>query len=125
MRSFFGIVEQVSYTFHGSEMMAPFRELLRPSNADQGKINWTNSLEVSFQKAKRAMAASMEEGVRIFDPDKPTGVLTDWSKRGIGHILTQKHCSCLGEDPGSVKLVGNASPSRAGSVTRQRRIIHR
>ena len=48
VRSFFGLVEQVSYTFHGSEMMAPFRELLRPSNAEQGKINWTNSLKVSF-----------------------------------------------------------------------------
>ena len=31
-------------------------------------------------------------------------MLTDWSKWGIGHILTQKHCRCLKEDPGCCKV---------------------
>ena len=36
----------------------------------------------------------MEDGVRIFDPSKPTCLATDWSKTGIGFWLFQKHCHC-------------------------------
>ena len=67
VRSFFGLVEQVAYTFHSSEMMGPFRELLKPSNAKNGKVDWNNELEVAFQESKRAMIHAMEEGVRIYD----------------------------------------------------------
>ena len=36
----------------------------------------------------------VEEGVRLFDPEFHTGLLTDWSQDGFGHILCQKHCDC-------------------------------
>ena len=39
MRSFLGLVEQVAYTFYSLEVMAPFRELLKPGNAVKGKIH--------------------------------------------------------------------------------------
>ena len=100
VRSFFGLVEQISYTFYSSEIMAPFRELLRPKNADKGKIYWDEKLEEIFVAAKTEMLRAMEAGVQIFDPTKPTAVETDWSKNGIGHTLSQKHCSCASRDPG-------------------------
>ena len=35
VRAFFGLVEQVSYTCYTSKIMAPFRDLLKPWNADK------------------------------------------------------------------------------------------
>ena len=85
VRAFFGLVEQVAYTFHSSHIMSPFRELLKPSNALKGKIQWSLALEEAFTAAKTAMLEAMEEGVRIFNMNRPTAVETDWSKNGLGH----------------------------------------
>ena len=80
--------------------MAPFRALLKPGNSDKGSIEWNAELDDAFHRAKREMIKAMEEGVRIFDASLPTAVSTDWSKTGIGHILSQKHCKCKTEEPG-------------------------
>ena len=40
------------------------------------------------------------KGVKIFDKTKPTCLVTDWSKDGIGFWLLQKHCDCQ-TTPGS------------------------
>ena len=100
MRSFFGLVEQIAYTFHSSEVMSPFRNLLKPRNSEKGAIVWTSELDHAFNEAKKAMIVAMDEGVKIYDPKKPTAVSTDWSKRGIGQILSQKQCSCDSDQPG-------------------------
>ena len=42
-----------------------------------------------FEEAKK-----VEEGVKLYDPKLHTGLLTDWCKDGISHILCQKHCDC-------------------------------
>ena len=75
--------------------MSPFRDLLKPSNSDKGVIVWTSELDSAFNEAKRAMIAAMEEGVRIYDPKKPTAVSTDWSKMGIGQILRVKNSAAV------------------------------
>ena len=80
--------------------MAPFRELLKPSNADKGKVYWEDDLEAAFITAKQEMLRAIEEGVRIFDIDRTTAVEADWSKTGLGHVLSQKHCTCLSKEPG-------------------------
>ena len=36
----------------------------------------------------------ISKGVNIFDKTKPTCLVTDWSKDGIGFWLLQKHCDC-------------------------------
>ena len=79
--------------------MAPFRELLKPNNAVNGKVYWDDELDESFNSAKVAMIEAMEEGVKIFDKERPTSVDCDWSKAGIGHTLSQKHCSCQEINP--------------------------
>ena len=94
VRAFFGLVEEIAYTFHSSKIMAPFRELLKPKNAEKGKITWTEELDRAFRKAKEAMMAAIDGGVKIFNPSLPTAVETDWSTSGIGPTLTQKHCDC-------------------------------
>ena len=56
---------------------------------------------------------AMEEGVKMFDRRLPTAIDTDWSKNGIGHTLSQKHCRCPGKNidccPDGWKTVAFAS----------------
>ena len=108
VRSWFGLVNQVSYAFAQSEVMAPFRELLKTK--ENRKFFWDHSLDQLFQHSKEVIAQHVEDGVRTFEPNRPTCLSTDWSKTGIGFILQQKHCSCSLENaphcgPGHWKLV--------------------
>ena len=48
MRSFFGLVNQVSYAFSLKDTMAPFRELLRPSS----DFYWDDRLQALFEEAR-------------------------------------------------------------------------
>ena len=42
----------------------------------------------------------IEQGVRIFDITKPTGLRPDWSCHGNGYFLLQKSCPCVLKVPG-------------------------
>ena len=88
-RSWFGLVNQVSFSLSTSATMLPFRELLKP-----GEWYWDDTLDQAFAKSKSAILSSIEQGVRTFEPRRPTCISTDWSKTGLGFILSQKHCRC-------------------------------
>ena len=90
IRSWFGIINQVSYTLTMTDRMSPFRDLLKPNRPFQ----WTTALDDLFQHTKKTIAAEIEHGVQIFDLHRPTCLATDWSKQGIGFLLLQKHCRC-------------------------------
>merc|ERR1712030_86546 len=64
--------------------------LLKPAE----KWSWTPDINKAFEKAREVIAEKVEEGVKLFDPKLPTGLLTDWCQEGMGHILCQKHCKC-------------------------------
>ena len=95
VRSWFGLVNQVSYAFSMAEKMLPFRQLLKPGTP----FCWDEHLNGLFEESKAAIISEIEEGVRIFDKSKPTCLAIDWSKTGIGFWLFQKHCSCTGSEP--------------------------
>jgi hypothetical protein len=88
-RSWFGLVNQVAYNISSSATMQPFRDLLKP-----GQWYWDDNLEQAFKDSKHAIAKMIEEGVRSFEPNRPTCLATDWSKQGLGFTLLQKHCQC-------------------------------
>ncbi|KAJ8342206.1 hypothetical protein SKAU_G00321340 [Synaphobranchus kaupii] len=90
IRSWFGLVNQVAYTFSMAERMQPFRKLLKSGE----RFEWSPELEDIFRKLKDVIVQEIERGVRIFDKTKPTCIATDWSKEGIGFWLFQKHCRC-------------------------------
>lgn len=90
VRSFFGLIQQVSYAFTLTKPMAPFRELLKSSS----RFYWDEVLQEMFDKAKEVIIKEIEKGVKTFDKKKPTCIATDWSKEGLGFFLLQKHCSC-------------------------------
>ncbi len=90
IRSFFGLVNQVSYAFASNNKMAPFRDLLKPSNT----FCWTPELQTAFNEAKTFIIQEVQNGVQIFDKNRTTCLVTDWSKDGTGFWLYQKHCQC-------------------------------
>ena len=91
MKSWFGLVNQVSYTFSQAELMAPFRDLL---STKPQKFYWDNSLDELFKESKEEILRHVLEGVKSFDVKKTTCLSHDWCNMGIGFTLWQKHCRC-------------------------------
>lgn len=88
-RSWFGLVNQLSYAFAQAAIMAPFRELLTKKT-----FFWDETMGKIFIKSKENIVQLVRDGVKAFVPSHPTCLATDWSKSGIGFTLTQKHCNC-------------------------------
>ena len=93
IRSWFGAVNQISYSFASAPVMAPFRHLL----SSKVPFQWDSELQAAFEASKMEIIQQCEKGVRAFDPNLPTALATDWAKLGIGWWLTQKHCNCPGD----------------------------
>lgn len=95
VRSWFGLINQVSYAFAANEPILPFCQLLKPG----APFVWDNDLNNLFEESKSMIIDEIEEGVRIFDKSKLTCLAIDWSKTGIGYWLFQKHCRCPTNTP--------------------------
>ena len=89
IRSWFGLVNQVSNYAQLRDTMAQFKPFLSP----RYKFSWSPKLEEAFQKSKAAITEGIRKGVEIFDLQKRTCLRPDWSKRGVGYFLLQQHCS--------------------------------
>ena len=96
IRSWFGAVAQVSYTFATSPIMEPLRHLL----SSKAAFSWSPELDAAFQASKVEVVKQCHAGVRSYDPALPTATATDWCKTAMGVWLTQKHCDCPGVVPG-------------------------
>ena len=92
-RSFFGMVNQVAYSFSMSSMMEPFRHLLKPDSWTSSCV-WSEELVEKFDLAKEEIVRAVTDGVKHFDVNRQTCLATDWSKQGIGFFLLQKWCKC-------------------------------
>ena len=86
------LLQQVAYSYAISPMVAKLRHLLKPTEP----WIWDEETNRVFEQAKKVIADKVEDGVKLFDPKLPTGLITDWCQEGIGHIMAQKHCSCQG-----------------------------
>ena len=87
--SWFGLINQVAYTFAASKEMQSFHELLKP-----GKWYWDSNMDTLFQKYKDVILKLIHQGVKYFEPNRTTCLATDWSKDGVGFVLLQKRCQC-------------------------------
>ena len=90
IRSWFGLVNQSAYSFSKCSVMEPFRELLKKGS----QFKWSDALEEAFRAAKNEIRRKIERGVRIYEMNRQTCLVTDWSKTGIGAWLLQKYCNC-------------------------------
>lgn len=90
IRAWFGLVNQVSHYNKLVNIMAPFKPLLSPKT----RFEWTDELDVAFNRSKAELVEAIKHGVRIFDPLRRTCLSSDWSKTGVGYWLRQKYCEC-------------------------------
>ena len=90
IRSWFGLVNQVSHYSQLTTMMEPFRRFLSPNEP----FEWNEEYDRLFNQSKLRIIEAIQQGVKIFDPNKPTALIPDWSKSGVGFWLVQKHCAC-------------------------------
>ena len=67
IRAWFGLVNQISYTFAMTATMLPFRDLLKPSTPFQ----WSDQLTEAFTASKQHICESIRAGVEIFDIPNP------------------------------------------------------
>ena len=88
-RLWFGLVNQLAYNLSMSAMMHPFRELLKP-----GQWYCDEALDSAFKNSKTEIVNMIKDGVHSFELNRPTCLATDWSKKGLGFTLRQKHCKC-------------------------------
>ncbi|XP_076036521.1 uncharacterized protein LOC143022265 [Oratosquilla oratoria] len=92
IRSWHGFVNQLAPFLATAPVMEPFRELLR---RPQGrKVYWDENLQEKFRQAKEVVCKLAKEGLTYYDKDRPTVVVTDWSKVGIGFVILQQYCPC-------------------------------
>ena len=99
VRSWYGMIAQISYTFATAPEMQPFRHLL----STKAPFQWSPDLDTAFETSKQEIIKQCMAGVRNFDPDLPTALATDWSKQAMGFWLCQKQCRCEGSKPGCCK----------------------
>ena len=65
--------------------MTNFRDLVKPTVKTWV---WTPTLRVEFQKANEDIVKRVKSGVKTYDISKKMCVSTDWSKLGIGFLVT-------------------------------------
>ena len=95
VRSWYGLINQVANYAQLRTVLAPFRQFLSPKT----KFQWSDELDRCFNESKTVIINAIKNGVQIFDLDKITCLRPDWSRKGIGYFLSQKHCDCSGKLP--------------------------
>ena len=82
VRAWFGLVNQVAYTFAQAEIMAPFRDFLK-SKPDNMQY-WDQTMDELFERSKAEIVRLIQEGVKAFEKNRTTRLATDWSSTGMG-----------------------------------------
>lgn len=59
---------------------------------------WDDNLKMKFEQAKVALCKLMTDGLAYYDKSRPTLVLTDWSKEGMGFVVLQQYCFCVSQN---------------------------
>ena len=90
-RRWFGLIEQVAWSYSIGDTMDNFRDLTKPTVKTW---IWTPMLRDEFRKSKEEIINRVKEGVKTYDIKKLTCVSSDWSKSGIGMLVSQKYCEC-------------------------------
>ena len=121
VRSWFGLVNQVTNYTQLRDIMRPFKSLLSPKTP----FRWSMDLESAFQASKSSIIEAIRHGVQIFDLRRRSHLRPDWSKNGIGYFISQKHCDCATTLPGcfddgwTITLAGSVSLPLLSNAMRQ------
>ncbi len=111
VRSWFGLVNQVAYTFSRADTMAPFRDLLKPST----KFIWTNEHQEAFEASKQEIIEQIQTGVEIFDKDRTTCI---GASLGLGSGCFNATAHAPNESYFAARRAGGSLLSGLGSLMR-------
>ena len=98
-RAWFGLVNQVDYSFAQTEKLTLFRDLLKRNR----ELFWDNNMETLFEWVKVKTVEQVEEGVKRFEMDKSECLATDFCRTGLGFILLKEDSvrgPTVGQDTG-------------------------
>ena len=93
IRSWFGFVNQIAPFLATAPIMAPFKDLLKKPTTK--KVYWDDQLQEKLEVAKGTLCQLAREGLVYYDRTRPTAMVTDWSREGIGFVILQQHCNCV------------------------------
>ena len=79
-------LQQVAYSYAISPKVAQLGHLLKPTEP----WVWDRETNRVFEEAKEVIADRVEDGIRLFDPTLPTGLITGWCQER----MAKKHCLC-------------------------------
>ena len=96
IRSWFGFVNQIAPFLATAPIMEPFRDLLKKPSGK--KVYWDEQLQQKLHQAKETICQLARDGLAYYDRTRPTTVITDWSKEGIGFVVLQQYCNCVTAD---------------------------
>ncbi|MPC62649.1 Polyprotein P3 [Portunus trituberculatus] len=88
-----GLVNQLAPFMDTAPAMEPFWELLKKPAGK--RIYWDLQLQRKFELAKDTICRLVGDGLVYYDYSRPTAIVTDWSKEGLGFIILQQYCSCM------------------------------
>lgn len=57
------------------------------------RFYWDNTLDQIFNESK-SVAQEIEDGVKKFEVNRPTGLSPDFSRTVVGYFLFQMHFNC-------------------------------
>ena len=79
VRSWFGLINQVVYSFMKTDHMAPFSHLLSQSSS----FKWNEDLVTAFKRSKEKIVELIKEGVAAFDMDRRSASALISSQRAM------------------------------------------
>ena len=68
-----------------------------PFLATGKKVYWDSGLQQLFESTKSDISELASRGLAYYDTNRRTAVITNWSKKGIGFAIMQKHCNCVND----------------------------
>ena len=71
--AWFGMINQISYTFAIAEQVLPFRSLL----SSKISFHWSSELDAAFLESKEEIIKQCSLGGRKFELNRPTALATD------------------------------------------------
>ena len=89
-RSWFGLVNQVTWAYSLGPVMLPFRNLIKRVL----HFVWDKSLEDAFEHSKKVIVDLVKKSISTFEKNRVTCLAPDWSKAVMGFLLLQKYCMC-------------------------------
>ena len=85
VRSWFGLVHQVSHYNQLTSLMTVFKPLLSLKT----KFYYNVALKETFYETNKAIVLAITKGIKIFNLGKPTCIQLELSTTGVSYFLSQ------------------------------------